>query len=106
MIAKPPHIVPLNVFEDIVRIGQGEMPIDDRLKAVIGRIDQFLVDVEEYEWQYPASHRMNETLKSQLRHRLKAATDRWIGTEAVCVLKAALTWLAGRDDPERDEILH
>jgi len=106
MISKQPHLVPLNVFEDIVRIGQGEMPFDDRLKAVIARVDQFLADLAEYERQYPTSRRMNDALKRRLRHRLQAAAKRWIGTEEVRVFNAALTRLIGRNDPERGEILH
>ena len=106
MIVRPPHITPLSVVEDIIRIAQGELPLKDRLVLTDARIDQFVSDLEDYGRQYPASRKTNDSLKKQLRHRLKAAANRWIGMEEVSVFKEALTRLTARDDREHGAILH
>jgi hypothetical protein len=95
MAATPPHIVPLNVFADVIRIAQGEVPLTDRLVAAASRMDQFLADLREYETQHPELHARATALKEQLRRKLKAASRRWIGTEEVAVLREAYAGLAG-----------
>ncbi|HYB08707.1 MAG TPA: hypothetical protein VEJ16_03450 [Alphaproteobacteria bacterium] len=106
MIDTPPQIMPLNVFEDIVQIAQCETPLDDRLMATGARIDQFVSDLEDHGKQHRTFRKTKDVLKSQLRHRLKAAANRWIGMEEVRVFKEALTRLAVWDDPEFVERLH
>ena len=96
MGAAPSHIVPLNVFEEIIRIAQGEAPLTDRLAAASERVDQFLADLREYETQHPELHATVTALKERLRRKLKAANRRWIGTEEVAVLREAHARLAGR----------
>jgi len=95
LAAKPPHIVPLNEFADVIGIAQGEVPLADRLVAASERVDQFLADLQEYETQHPELHARVTALKEQLRRKLKAASRRWIGTEEVAVLREAHARLAG-----------
>jgi hypothetical protein len=93
--ATPSHIVPRNVFADVIRIAQGELVLSDRLLAASERVDQFLADLREYEVQHPELHARATALKERLRRKLKAASRRWIGTEEVAVLREAHARLAG-----------
>jgi hypothetical protein len=89
MAAIPPHIVPLNVFADIIGIAQGEAPLADRLMAAAARVDQFLANLREYETQHPELHARAVALRERLRRKLKAASRRWIGKEEVTILQEA-----------------
>ena len=93
MAAKPPYLVPLNVFADVVRIAQGEAPLGDRLKTARARIGGLLADRREYEKQDPDARTTAIALKEQLSRKLKAASTRWLGTEEIRVIRAALVRL-------------
>jgi hypothetical protein len=95
MAATPAHMVPLNVFADVIGIAQGEVSLADRLAAAHARVDQFLADLQEYETRHPELHARVMTLEEQLRRKLKAASRRWIGTEEVAVLGEAHARLVG-----------
>ena len=89
MAATPAHIVPLNVFADVIGIAQGEVSLADRLAAARARVDQFLADFREYETHHPAPRPTAGGLRIQLQRKLKAASTRWMGTEEVKVLREA-----------------
>ena len=90
----PSHLVPLNVFADIVRIAQAETPLADRLNAANARVDRFLADLREYEKGTVAEgHVTAATLRKQLRGKLKRASTRWIGTEEIRIMRQALVRL-------------
>lgn len=93
MTAEPTPISPLNVYVDLIRIGQGEMPLTDRLVAARARVDQFFADLQEYEKLHPSSHKVANALTKELRRKIKAASTKWEGAEAINVFLEALRQL-------------
>ena len=93
MAAEPRPISPLNVYADLVRIGQGETALTDRLVAARARVDQFFADLQEYEKLDPASHNAANALQKELRGKLKATCTRWREAEEIRIFREALDQL-------------